>query len=305
MDKLRALNYFVETAEHASFSAAAKRFNVPASSVSRRIADLEAELGAQLLKRSTRKVTLTEVGNLFLQQAQEILAKVKLAEQTVHEYQTEPSGVLKVSAMAGFGDQILQPVLERFVDQHPKITLDVTISDTLTKLGRDDVDIAIRGGFAPDEHVIAKRLMDNTFIPVAAPQYLARHTMTQNPLALAEHAGLFFKTPTGPNRWYCEIQGQWHDVSGKTQLTSNNGRWLINSAVKGKGILMLPRWSVSRELSAGLLTELTFEHPVQVSRGQDLGIYLLYQKVDYTSPKIKAAVDFIVESIVGNSATGG
>ena len=81
MDKLRALNYFVETAEHASFSAAAKRFNVPASSVSRRIADLEAELGAQLLKRSTRTVTLTEVGNLFLHQAQEILAKVKLAEQ--------------------------------------------------------------------------------------------------------------------------------------------------------------------------------------------------------------------------------
>ncbi|MDC8829195.1 LysR family transcriptional regulator [Alteromonas gilva] len=297
MDKLRALTYFVETAENASFSAAAKRFDVPASSVSRRIADLESSLGAQLLKRSTRAVTLTEVGELFLNEAKGILARVKLAEQTVHNYQTEPSGVLKVSAMAGFGEQILLPILEDFANQYPNITLDVTVSDELTKLARDDVDIAVRGGFAPNEHVIAKRLMDNAFIPVAAPAYIAQHGLPETPLALTGHSGLFFKTPRGPNRWFCEINGQWHDVSGKTLLSSNSGRWLINSAVKGKGILMLPRWSVKRELATGQLVELTFEQPLQVSRGQDLGIYLLYQKVDYTSPKVKAAVDFIVESI--------
>ncbi|NVK56934.1 MAG: LysR family transcriptional regulator [Alteromonadaceae bacterium] len=297
MDKLKALTYFVEAAENASFSAAAKRFDVPASSVSRRIADLESSLGAQLLKRSTRSVTLTEVGELFLREAKGILANVKHAEQTVLNYQTEPSGVLKVSAMAGFGDQILLPILEDFADRYPGITLDVMISDELTKLARDDVDIAIRGGFAPNEHVIAKRLMDNTFIPVVSPAFIASHGMPKSPLALTGYAGLFFKTPNGPNRWFCEIKGQWHDVSGTTQLISNNGRWLINSAIKGKGILMLPRWSVARELSTGALIELNFEHPVHVSRGQDLGIYLLYQKVDYTSPKVKAAVDFIVESM--------
>ncbi len=297
MDKFKALTYFAETAESGSFSVAAKRFGVPASSISRRISDLEADLGAQLLLRSTRSVSLTEIGEQYLLQVNSILQQVKQSEKSVRSYQDQPSGTLKISSMVGFGERVLVPILDEFSAQYPKIVLDVVLSDELSKLSRDDVDIAIRGGYAPDERVIAKRLMDNNFIPVAALGYLEKYGKPQHTFDLKQHQGLFFKSPIGVTPWLSEVNGQWHDVSGLPRLISNNGAWLIKLAIRGEGILMLPQWVLQPYLLSGELIRLNFEHSLYVTRGEDLGIYLLYQKLDYASPKVKAAVDFISKRV--------
>ncbi len=201
IDKLRALNYFVATAESKSFTTASARFAVPASSISRRIADLEAELGAQLLTRSTRSVIVTEIGKQYLEHAKAIISHLDQADQMVKSYQTSPRGVLKISALSGFGERILLPILDRFVQQYENITLDITLSDQLSKLEQDEVDIAIRGGFAPNERVVAVRLMDNDFIAAAAPSYLAKHGTPKHPSELSQHDGLFFNTPIGATPW--------------------------------------------------------------------------------------------------------
>ncbi|OCH16656.1 LysR family transcriptional regulator [Aliivibrio sp. 1S165] len=300
MDQLRALKYFTATVEAGNFSAAAKKFDVPASSISRRIADLEASLGAQLLKRTTRTVSLTEVGQQYYTQVTALVQQLEQCDQAVKNYQTTPTGTLKISAMVGFGERILAPILDEFILLYPDILLDVVLSDELSKLDRDDVDIAIRGGYAPDERVVAIYLMDNRFIPAASPSYLKKYGHPTSTKELPNHKGLYFKTPNGPTPWLSEINGEWQEVSAPSILTTNNGKWLTDKAIKGAGIIMMPRWVLEPHLQQGELVELTFNEPLNITQNQTLAVYMLYQKLAYATPKVKAAVDFIVARIKGN-----
>ena len=301
MDQLRALRYFSAVVETGSFTQAAKRFSVPASSLSRRVADLEKSLGATLLKRSTRTVQVTEIGRSYFEQVREILLQLEQSDESVRSYQARPMGRLRISSTVGFGERILLPLLEEFSQLYPDVLLDVSLSDQLSALGRDEVDIAIRGGYAPNERVLAIKLMSNQFIPAASPDYLARMGTPVHPRELVDHRGLYFRTPTGPTPWICELNGQWQEVSAPAVAVSNSGKWLAEKAVQGQGILMSPRWSLAPYLARGELQELCFDPPLQVTQNTDLAIYLLYQKQRYLVPKVKVAVDFIVARVKGNS----
>jgi len=297
LDQLRAIRYFSKVVETGSFTKAAKAFDVPPSSLSRRVSDLEKSLGATPLQRSTRIVKLTEVGRVYYNDVQQILNQLEQSKETVRSYQTTPMGRLRISSMVGFGEKILLPLLEEFSALYPQIVLDVSLSDELSALGRDDVDIAIRGGYAPNERVLAIRLMDNEFIPVASPSYLKKYGIPEHVMELKEHRGLYFKAPAGPTPWLCYVDEQWHDVSGPVVAMSNNGPWLAQKASNGEGILMSTRWALASYLESGALQELTFEHELAVTQHADMAIYLLYQKQRYLVPKVKAAVDFLVEKI--------
>lgn len=300
MDQLRALKYFVKVVETGSFSKAAELFSVPPSSLSRRVADLEQSLGATLLKRSTRAVNLTEIGNVYYQQICEVLKLLEFSDETVRSYQATPMGVLNISSMVGFGERILLPLLDEFSELYPQVILNVSLSDELSALTRDEVDLAIRGGYAPDERVQAIKLMENHFIAVAAPGYLQKFGVPQNALQLKQHKGLYFKTPSGPTPWICQIDGQWQDVSAEQVLVTNNGKWLIDKAIAGLGILMLPYWVLKPYLESGELTELSIKPAISITQAQDFGVFLLYQKQRYQVPKVKAAVDFLVARVKGN-----
>jgi len=291
------MRYFSKVVEMGSFTKAASVFNVPPSSLSRRVADLEKSLGATLLKRSTRIVKLTEVGQIYYNDVQQILNQLAQSNETVRCYQTTPMGRLRISSMVGFGEKILLPLLDEFSALYPEIVLDVSLSDELSTLGRDDVDIAIRGGYAPNERVLAIRLMDNDFIPVASPDYLAAHGVPDHVLALKAHKGLYFKAPSGPTPWLANIEGQWHDVSGPAVTISNSGPWLAKKACAGEGVLMSTRWALAPYLASGELQELKFEHRLSITQHADLAVYLLYQKQRYLVPKVKAAVDFLAARI--------
>jgi DNA-binding transcriptional LysR family regulator len=297
MDELRALRYFSKVVETGSFTKAANLFSVPPSSLSRRVADLEKSLGATLLKRSTRVVKVTEIGQTYYEQVQEVLHQLEQSNEAVRSYQAKPMGQLRISAMVGFGERILLTLLDEFSQLYPEIILDVSLSDELSTLGRDDVDIAIRGGYAPNERVQAIRLMDNEFIPVAAPSYLVEMGTPTSVLELRQHRGLYFRTPQGPSPWLCELDGQWEDVSAPQVAVSNNGKWLADKAVNGLGIVMAPRWLLAPYLLSGKLQELFFDHDLRISQNTDLAVYLLYQKQRYLVPKVKAAVDFIVARV--------
>jgi len=297
LDQLRAIKYFSKVVETGSFTKAASAFKVPPSSLSRRVSDLEKSLGATLLKRSTRIVKLTEVGQVYYDDMQQVLDQLEQSKETVRSYQTTPMGRLRISSMVGFGEKILLPLLDELGKLYPEIVLDVSLSDELSALGRDDVDIAIRGGYAPNERVIAIRLMDNGFIPVASPSYLEMHGAPSHVMELKEHKGLYFKAPNGPTPWLCYVDDQWHDVSGPAVAISNNGPWLAKKACNGEGILMSTWWALSSYLESGALQEIKFEHPLAITQHADMAVYLLYQKQRYLVPKVKAAVDFLVERI--------
>lgn len=297
MDQLRALRYFCKVVETGSFTKAAESFSVPASSLSRRIADLEKNLGANLLKRTTRVVQVTEIGRAYYEQVQDVLAQLASSDESVRAYQASPTGTLRISTMVTFGEEILMPLLDEFKHLYPEIILDVTFSDELSTLSRDEVDIAIRGGYAPNERVQAVRLMDNEFIPVASPDYLVSNGTPKKAIDLRAHHGLFFRTPHGPSPWLCEQDGQWLDVSGKIFSISNNATWLRRQVALGRGICMAPRWLLKQDLESGAMQELVIRPTLRVNQNKDLAIFLLYQKQQYRIPKVKVAVDFLVGRI--------
>ena len=297
MDELRALRYFSKVVETGSFTKAASLFSVPPSSLSRRVADLEKNLGATLLKRSTRVVKVTEIGKIYYEQVQQVLHQLEQSNEAVRSYQAKPMGQLRISSMVGFGERILLALLDEFSQLYPDIILDISLSDELSALDRDDVDIAIRGGYAPNERVQAIRLMANEFIPVAAPSYLIEMGTPKSVLELRQHRGLYFRTPQGPSPWLCELDGQWEDVSAPQVAVSNNGKWLADKAVNGLGIVMAPRWLLVPYLQNGTLQELFLDHDLRISQNTNLAVHLLYQKQRYLVPKVKVAVDFIVARV--------
>jgi DNA-binding transcriptional LysR family regulator len=299
MDQLRALKYFAAVAESGSFTKAAKQFSVPPSSLSRRVADLEDSLGASLITRTTRSVQLSEIGRNYLTQVQDILQRLEQSNASVRSYHAKPMGQLRISSMVGFGERILIPLLEEFSRLYPEIILDISLSDELSTLGRDDVDIAIRGGYAPDERVLAIRLMDNEFIPVAAPSYLAKNGTPKHPQDLSEHKGLYYRTPNGRQSWFYKQDDQWHTAIVPEAAISNNGKWLAQKAVNGEGVMMAPRWTLRDYICSGELRTLAIEPPLKITQNSDLAVFLLYQKQRYLVPKVKVAVDFLVARIKG------
>jgi len=297
MDQLRALKYFIAVADSGSFTQASKLFSVPASSLSRRVADLEQSLGATLLQRTTRVVKLTEVGQSYYQQVKELIASLEQSDESVRTYHSEPMGHLKISSMVGFGETILLPLMDEFSERYPKVVLDISLSDQLSSLNHDNVDIAIRGGYAPNERVVAINIMDNQFSPVASPSYLKEAGTPRHSLDLKNHKGLFFRTPNGPTPWLSQIENQWHNVSAPAVAISNNGAWLMKKAIQGDGIIMLPKWVTQPYVDRGELNAIHIDPPVTITQQENFAVFLLYQKQRYLVPKIKVAVDFLVARI--------
>jgi DNA-binding transcriptional LysR family regulator len=297
MDKLRALHYFAHLAESASFTKTAAAFDVPASSVSRRIADLEALLQQQLLERSTRQVKLTELGALYYQQILPALSSLDDAEALLKQQQAHPSGLLSISAMPSYGERCLTPILNKFSQRYPDIVLDLHFSDQLTNLRRDPIDIAIRGGQAPDERIVAKKLTSNHFVLCASPAYLAKYGTPNSVLDLNQHLSLRYRGPDKVLPWLVKRPQGWQELHPKIRLISNHGSHLLNAAKNGEGIALLPEWGVQQMLDEGSLVRLDLDQEVRVAPVETNGIYLLYQRLKYQIPKVRVAVDFITEHL--------
>ncbi len=304
MDKLRALQYLLKVADTLSFSGAARAFGVPASSISRRIADLEAELGVELLHRTTRTVRLTEIGALYLEPVRAGLAQLDDAAELVGRRSRTLSGTLRISAMPSYGQLLLMPALQEFSAQYPDIVLDVHLSDALVELGRDQIDLAIRGGRQPQDRVVARRLDDNRFLLAASPQYLERLGRPRTLADLQAHKALLYRGPHALIHWQGRDEEGWRELTVPPAFISNDGASLIAMACQHRGLVLLPEWGLRPYLLRGELVALELEQPVSVSRGGEAGIYLLYLQARYQVPKVRVAVEFLM-SRLGAGVPGG
>ncbi len=293
MDKLKAMRFFCTIEEVGSFSAAARIEKVPVSTLSRSLQALETELGAELLNRSTRHVALTEIGKIYLSQCKDILSAVERAEGQVGSYHSRPAGILRISALPLYAELRLLPILEKFQTTYPDIVLDLDLSNHVTDLNRDGVDIAIRGGRAPDERIIAQALEDNTSILIASKQYVDRYGRPETVRDLTEHRALVYRAPTQPLHWHFESEGTWLRVDIPTAMITNGGQLIRHALISGQGLGLLPRWSVATELASGELMEIELDATLSIAAAHPRNyVYLLYQRPQYEIPKIKMAVDF-------------
>ena len=298
MDKLRALHHFLKVVETSNFTQAAKAFDVPVSSMSRRIKDLESELGVELFKRSTRVVRLTEQGSLYYDEVKGAEAALNHADELVSLQTKTPSGVLRITATPCYGEACLMPVLAKFRRQYPDISLDIQLTDHVSDLTRDQIDIAIRVGVEPQDRVVSRKLSGNNFVLVASPAYLYTHGTPLNLAQLSDHRSLYYRGPHAVLYWHANVNGEWRQLNNKANIISDHGGGIVKAAVEGDGIALLPEWGIEKELSENKLQVINLsDAEVVISRALETGIYILYIKPKYQIQKVKVAVDFLIREL--------
>jgi DNA-binding transcriptional LysR family regulator len=299
MDRLRAIDYFMKVADLGSFTAAAHALGVPASSVSRRIQDLEAELGTSLLHRTTRRVSLTELGAVYLEQARPAVKALHHAEQTLKDQPSSPSGYLRITANPGYGRLRLLPALKKLRAHYPDLIVDIELTDQVYNLANHEVDIAIRATAELPDRAIARKLADSRMALVASPDYLAEHGVPKTLEDLKYHKTLVYRGPQRLIEWQARTDAGWHEVQTNPTFICNVGRELVEEALAGRGIGLFFAWGVVDELASGKLIEVTIEGAeLSITRLEESGIYLLYNQPKYRLNKIKTTVDFLIGELV-------
>ncbi len=278
---------FAEVVDAGSFSAAAQRLGVSKASVSRSVALLERTLGAQLLRRTTRRMSLTDIGEVFFARCQRLVEEVEGAEQSVGELQSEPRGLIRLAAPMSFGHREVAPRLPAFLARHPRVRIHLDLTDRFVDLVREKFDLAIRVSGRLEESSLVRRLLCPLALTVcAAPSYLAQRGTPREPEALRDHECLSYGLTT--TTWSFS-RGRRIAVSGA--LTIDNGDALRQVALEGHGIVYLPTFLVAEDLRTGRLVSILARHVD--AKG---GAFAVYPESRHLSPKVRALIDALVAS---------
>ena len=298
MDKLRALKYFEKVAEVGSFTEASRFFAVPASSVSRRISDLEEELGIALFLRSTRVVQLTELGKLYYSEIQEALNKLEQADELVGEQSRNPSGVLRITSTPSFGELKLAPSLHKLRSKYPEIVVDMNMTDDILDLSSHALDIAIRSTAKLPENLVARKLFDHRFQLVASPQFLNHWGMPQSVDDIINFPTIIYRGPDALMGWRALQAGRWREIEVKPVFISNHGQSLLDAVLNGEGLVLFPQWAIQDYLAKGMLQAIEFENVVlSLTRETDASVYLLYHQPKFRVQKVRVAIDFLLKDL--------
>lgn len=295
MDKLLALKMFVETVDAKGFSAAARRLDLATSSVTRTMDSLETELGAVLLNRSTRQVTVSEAGAAYYQRARKILDAMAEADAMIADRGDTPVGQLRVSLPVSFGRCCIAPFLSRLLTTHPKLELDITMTDEIVDLIGERVDVSIRlGSAASYDDVIARPIGRFHRYVVASPAYLQQHGHPETPMDLVEHACLRFSYGTHVQVWTFKRGEEEIQVPVSGRVRGNNVEMLAELVLADSGVALLPDWLIESEVQAGRLTVLFSDWTVNPNRASS-AITALYLPSQRGSRRVSAFLDFLTQ----------
>lgn len=272
-----------------SFRAAAKQRGVANSVVSKHISRLESELGLQLLHRSTRKLNLTEAGERLYQHCQQLEKHVKLANEELGSYRSEPSGLLRISAPGVSGQLFLPKVIHRYMTIYPDVEVDMVIQDGFDDLIEQGFDLAIRTGILEDSNLIAKRLVSSCWQAFASPTYLEQHGTPHTLEELSVHECLLFShQQAGESDWPCMSPDGENSVSVNSRFRVNSLLSLYKAALDGMGIAFLPTYLVHSEHAVNTLVPVMKD---QLYR--HVGIYALYPQSRLLPPKTRAFIELL------------
>lgn len=257
MDRLQAIRLFVRVVDLGSFSKAAADLGMGQPSATKQVAQMERELGARLLHRSTHGVTPTEIGTLYYEKCKLIVHHVDDADSVATLLQSQVQGGLRISTSVAFGRRVLAPLVMRFMEQNPKLQVDLTVEDRYVNLVEQGIDVAIRMGRLADSTLGARYLGINPWVVVAAPAYLEKRGTPKQPEDLATHDALIYTTVQGDARWqFTGPQGQVIVVPVRGFLRSNNLSALLTAVRKGMGVAILPWYVAHRSVQDGAVRTL-------------------------------------------------
>ena len=298
MDQLRALRYFSKLAQTLSFSETADYFRVPSSSVSRRIKDLEENLGIELFLRTTRSVSLTDLGVLYLAEIKTALQTIEIADEMCKAQSIAPSGTVRITAMPAYAELYVLPAIDKMRKLYPDLEFDLNITDQTLSLSSNDADIAIRATSDLPEQVVARQLSKHNFILVASPDFINQNGKPQTSDDLNLFPIFMYRTPRGVLNWQAQKNQTWKDIELTPKYVSNHGQSLLESVVSGQGIALLPSWGVAKEISTGQLQEIELKDGrLSTSGDLKMNMYLLYHPPKFQLKKIRLTVDFLYREL--------
>ncbi|RQS73422.1 LysR family transcriptional regulator [Burkholderia sp. Bp8963] len=294
---LNDLYLFVQAVEAGSMSAAARLLDLPKSTVSKRVAELERTLGARLVHRTSRSFRLTPVGADFFIHARAAVIEAESARDAVLRQAAEPRGVVRITSSVPVAQHFLAPCLPAFAAAHPKLQLQIHAGDRLVDLAQEGFDIAVRSHFAPlpDSALVQRPLAVSPIILVASPAYLARCGEPAEPAGLAQHDGLYPNLQSAP--WRVSRGTDSVEIAPRPRLHADESTVLLQAAVAGLGIACLPDWIAGDALRTGALV-----HVLPAWHAGQVTTTLLMPHRRGQLPAVRAVVDFLVQHVAGPRA---
>ena len=295
MDRFDDLRTFVAVVEAGSFTAAADRLEVAKSAVSRRVSALEERLGAQLLRRTTRRLNLTTSGAGFFERARRVLADLDEAEAAASQEHGELRGQVRVALPLSFGVRHMHRPICAFGALHPKLQFDLDLNDRRVDLIEEGIDVAVRIGQLADSTLIARKLFDARTVVVASPDYLTQHGTPRSPQDLLEHVCLRYTNVPDPGRWvFGDANGKADSVRVGGGMDASSGDFLCDAAAAGLGIALQPRFIAHHLIEAGRLVSLLTEYRWPITPG-----FAVYPPTRHLSYRVRSFIDFLVEYFSG------
>ncbi|WP_191602373.1 LysR family transcriptional regulator [Marinomonas algicola] len=292
MKNWESMEAFIEVVRQGSFSAAAIKLDVSASHISRLISQLEADLGTTLLFRTTRRIRLSEAGELYYQHCRDLPEALSSAEEMISTLNQAPIGAFKMTCATTFGERYIAPLMNDFLLDHPKIDLDFHLTNRAVDLIEEGFDLAIRMGSMKDSSHLSRRLCDRVEYLCASRHYIDQYGMPHTLTELTKHRCLI----GSKNHWLFQQNGQRKEVKVSSQWRSNSGPALLDAVRKGLGIAQLPDYYVNEDIANGKLIALLPQYQYPYS-----GVWLVYPKARQPSPKLQAICDYLIQRFQKNS----
>ncbi|HET6719625.1 MAG TPA: LysR family transcriptional regulator [Rhodocyclaceae bacterium] len=299
MDKLYAMNTFRTVVESGSFTKAAQKMGLSTTTASRLIADLEKQLGASLLHRSTRKITLTDSGYRYFDRCCQHLDDIALTEFSVREQNSGLTGTLRISLPTGFGQAFLAPRLIGFITAYPELKLDLQFSDRVVDLAAEGIDLAVRICQQVSDQLVALPLARIRFKLGASPAYLRQYGTPKTPDELKSHRCLYYLNHREGQAWTLKKDGREFRVPISGTLRTNSGAMLRTAALAGCGIIREPYFSIGHDLRAGDLQAVLDDYELETR-----SVYAVYPQAGRYSPKIRAFIDYLKQTFDDPSVAG-
>ncbi|WNZ54398.1 LysR family transcriptional regulator [Microbulbifer sp. MKSA007] len=296
METIASIPIFVTVAETGGFSPAAKLLGISKSAVSKRVTQLELQLGVKLLHRTTRKLSLTEAGEHFYEHARIAYKSAKDAQDAVLQLQGEPRGRLRINAPMSFGRLHLAPLIPVFMKRYPEISIDMVLDDKVVDLVGEGFDIAIRGGDLPDTSLIARKLAPLKSVLCASPSYLKAFGEPTELEQLSAHNCLIFTYSRDVKEWGFIKDNHLNTIEVKGNYQVNNSEALREALLQGVGIGRLPTFVAGPDIEAGKLTPLFEEYQMPAK-----SIYAVFPERQFMPAKVRAFIDFAIEYFGGDT----
>lgn len=284
------LQLVVELVRAGGMSAAARELGVTPAAVSKRLAQIEARLGVRLVNRSTRRLSLTAEGEVYLENARRILGEIDDLDQLIASRQDSPRGLLKINAPLGFGRSYIAPAIAEFARKYPEVSLQLQLTDSPADFVQDAVDVAVRFGDLPDTRLIARKIAPNRRLVCASPGYLKAHGVPATPHDLARHQCIVLRQNEAAYGLWRFTKGRRSEtVKVRGNLSSNDGEVTLTWGLAGLGILQRAEWDLARYLRSGRLVQVLEDYALPQA-----DIYAVFPERHHLSAKVRVFVDFLV-----------